>query len=226
MSQAIAKWLGRWPVCIVFGVIATIMFTWAVPHGVAEITANRTIAPLILDEYYPTWTPDNARHLYAALGATGRARYQHFYLTLDFWFPVLSLCVFYAAMLSLAFPPGRRVGSETEPNKIRIARENLARVGLADWSEIRAGDALQTFSDLTAPIDLALLDGWKDLYLPMLKLLRPKLREGSVVLADNIFTFKTGLAPYVAFMRDPRNGFHTTTLPIGSGIEFSVYGPR
>lgn len=108
MSQAIAKWLGRWPVCIVFGVIATIMFTWAVPHGVAEITANRTIAPLILDEYYPTWTPDNARHLYAALGATGRARYQYFYLTLDFWFPVLSLCVFYAAMLSLAFPPGRR----------------------------------------------------------------------------------------------------------------------
>lgn len=108
MSQAIAKWLGRWPVCIVFGVIATIMFTWAVPHGVATITANRTIAPLILDEYYPTWTPDNARHLYAALGATGRARYQHFYLTLDFWFPVLSLCVFYAAMLSLAFPPGRR----------------------------------------------------------------------------------------------------------------------
>lgn len=121
---------------------------------------------------------------------------------------------------------GRFVGSETEPNKIRIARENLARAGLADWSEIRAGDALQSFSDLTAPIDLVLLDGWKDLYLPMLKLLRPKLREGSVVLADNIFTFKTGLAPYVAFMRDPRNGFHTTTLPIGSGIEFSVYDPR
>lgn len=118
---------------------------------------------------------------------------------------------------------GQFVGSETEPNKIRIARENLGRAGLSDWSQIRGGDALQTFRDLPVPIDLVLLDGWKELYLPMLELLVPKLRKGSVVMADNIFTFKTGLAPYVAFMQNPQNGFQTATLPIGSGVEYSVY---
>ncbi len=108
MSSFLSKWLGRWPVCILFGIIATVMFTWLVPAGVAEITANRTIAPRILDEYYLTWTEADARQLFLALGSTGRAAYQHFYLKLDFWFPVFSLTVFYIALLSLAFPQGKR----------------------------------------------------------------------------------------------------------------------
>ena len=108
MSKLISKWLGRWSICIAFGLIATVMFTVLVPNGVAEVTQNRTVAPRILDEYYLTWTANDARHLYEALGATGRAAYQDYYLKLDFWFPVLSLTIFYAAMLSLAFPRGRR----------------------------------------------------------------------------------------------------------------------
>jgi predicted O-methyltransferase YrrM len=117
---------------------------------------------------------------------------------------------------------GQFIGSETEPNKIAAARLNLDRAGLSDHADVRDGDALETFRDLASPVDLVLLDGWKDLYLPMLKLLMPKLRKGSVVMADNIFTFKKGLAPYVAYVQDGANGFQTTTLPLGSGIEYSV----
>jgi hypothetical protein len=108
VSKIISRWLGKWSVCIAFGIIATIMFTVLVPGGVAEVTQNRTLVPRILDEYYLTWTAGDARHLYSALGATGRRAYQHFYLKLDFWFPIMSLSVFYAALLSLAFPQGRR----------------------------------------------------------------------------------------------------------------------
>lgn len=108
MSKTISKWLGRWSVCLIFGLIATMMFTVLVPNGVAEVTHNRTLAPRILDEYYLTWTANDARQLYGALGTTGRRAYQHFYLKLDFWFPVMSLSVFYAALLSLAYPQGRR----------------------------------------------------------------------------------------------------------------------
>jgi hypothetical protein len=43
-----------------------------------------------------------------------------------------------------------------------------------------------------------------------------------VVLADNIKTFPTALAPYVAWVRDARNGFHSVTLPLGEGMEYSV----
>ncbi len=117
---------------------------------------------------------------------------------------------------------GHFVGSEREPNKLAAARRNLADAGLATVAEIRDGDAMETFADLPAPIDLVLLDGWKDLYLPMLRLLRPKLRKGAVVFADNIFTFPKELASYVAFVREPANGFESTTVPLGHGLEYSV----
>ena len=117
---------------------------------------------------------------------------------------------------------GRFIGTELEPNKIAAARANLAAAGLADVSEVRAGDATQTLRDVESPVDLVLLDGWKDLYLPVLQLLRPKLRKGSVIFADNIFTFPKELAPDVAFMRDPKYGFESMTVPIGHGMEYSV----
>jgi predicted O-methyltransferase YrrM len=72
-------------------------------------------------------------------------------------------------------------------------------------------------------VDLVLLDGWKDLYLPVLKLLAPRLRRGAVVLADNIFTFKKALRPYVEYVQSGANGFESTTLRISDGFEFSVY---
>ena len=117
---------------------------------------------------------------------------------------------------------GAVIGTETERQKWEVARANLLRAGLADHAEIRLGDARQTLADVPAPVDLVLLDGWKELNLVILDLLLPKLRRGSVVLADDIVRFRRAMAPYVAFMRDPENGFESTTLPLGHGMEYSV----
>jgi predicted O-methyltransferase YrrM len=62
--------------------------------------------------------------------------------------------------------------------------------------------------------------------LPVLDLLKPKLRKGSVVVADNIYFppgFRKTMARYVAYMHDARNGFQSTTLRLGAGIEYSVF---
>ena len=115
------------------------------------------------------------------------------------------------------------VSTELEPNKCRQATENLRRAGLSEYGEIRHGDALETLTDLSGPVDLVLLDGWKDLYLPVLELIKPALRPAAVVLADNIFTFRKALRPYVEYMQCGTNGFTSTTLPIGEGFEYSVY---
>lgn len=117
------------------------------------------------------------------------------------------------------------IGSEIEPSKQEVAIESLRLAGLAEISQVRLGDALQTLEDVEAPIDLVLLDGWKDLYLPVLKLLTPKLRPGSVVLADNIFTFRKDLQPYVDYVQSGENGFISTTLHIADGFEYSVFVP-
>ena len=117
---------------------------------------------------------------------------------------------------------GRVVGTELEPRKVKVARENVAQAGLAQFVDIREGDAMKTLATFDQTIDLLLLDGWKDIYLPMIKMLAPKMRAGSVVIADNIFTFKTALRPYVGYMQDRENGFESVTLPLGHGMEYSV----
>lgn len=117
---------------------------------------------------------------------------------------------------------GRVIGSELEPEKRERALANLRDAGLADLVDVRLGDAMETLRDVPAPIDLVLLDGWKDLYLPMLRMLAPKVRPGGVVLADNIKTFRRSLAPYVDYVQCGRNGFRSVTLPLKDGFEYSV----
>jgi len=118
---------------------------------------------------------------------------------------------------------GRVVGSEIVESKAQVARANLAEAGLSDHAEVRLGDALETLRDLPESIDLVLLDGWKDLYLPVLDLVTPRLRPGSVVLADNIFTFRRSLRPYVESMQSGERGFASTTLHLSDGFEYSVF---
>ncbi|TWT01684.1 O-methyltransferase [Reyranella sp. CPCC 100927] len=119
---------------------------------------------------------------------------------------------------------GRVIGTEMEPAKVRAARANVAAAGLAPFVDIREGDAMRTLATVEGPIDLLLLDGWKDVYLPMIKMLAPRMHVGTVVLADNIFTYKKALRPYVEYMQDRANGFDSVTLPIGfgHGMEYSV----
>jgi predicted O-methyltransferase YrrM len=116
---------------------------------------------------------------------------------------------------------GLVIGSELEPSKVAKAKQHLAEAGLSQFAEIRAGDAMQTLRDVDT-VDLFFLDGWKLMYSDVLKLLMPNLRQGAVVLADDVTLFPADVATYLDFVRDPANGFVTATLPLGDGIEYSV----
>lgn len=118
---------------------------------------------------------------------------------------------------------GRVIGSEMTPSKAERAVANLTEAGLADVAEVRVGNARETLAAIEQPVDLLFLDGWKDLYLPILKLLEPRLRPGALVMADNIHTFADELAPYVTYVRDPGGPYRTTVLPFVSGLAFSLY---
>jgi predicted O-methyltransferase YrrM len=117
---------------------------------------------------------------------------------------------------------GQVIGTEMVPSKLAQARANLEAAGLSQFADVRPGDARETLRQTPAPIDMVLLDGAKELYLPILQLLAPRLRRGSVILADNIYLFRRALAPYVAYVQDPSNGFSSVTLLLGSGTEYSL----
>ena len=112
---------------------------------------------------------------------------------------------------------GRVIGSEFEPGKIAQARANLEAAGLGDLVEIREGDALETLAkDLPASIDLVLLDGHKALYNRVLELVRPHLRPGAFLVADNA----DACPDYVALVRKPGNGF--LSVPFTDDVELTI----
>ena len=120
---------------------------------------------------------------------------------------------------------GLVLGSEIEPLKAAVAEANLAEAGLADYAEVRVGDARETLVDPGGVLDLVLIDGFPHLNLTILQLLAPHLRKGGVAMADNVGSFPEEMASYVAYVRDPANGFVSCTLPLRGGTELSVRTP-
>lgn len=117
---------------------------------------------------------------------------------------------------------GRLITTELEPEKVRRARQNLDAAGVGEVIEIRQGDALETLAADREPIDFLFLDGWKDLYLPVLQLLEPRLAQGAVIVADDLDILPDALRGYLAYVREPRNGYHTVEIPIGDKLELSI----
>jgi predicted O-methyltransferase YrrM len=116
---------------------------------------------------------------------------------------------------------GTVIGSEIVPEKVATARRNLADAGLAELVEIREGDARETLRDLGGPVDFALIDGWPDASGPSLArqvidVIAPQIRRRGLVMNDN------AEPDYLAYIRDPANGFVSMALPIKGSTELSM----
>ena len=118
---------------------------------------------------------------------------------------------------------GTVIGTEIVPEKADVARANFVEAGVGDLIDLRVGDARETLQDCGGPVDLVLLDGFKDIELEVLQLLQPQLRLGALVFTDNIFTFKADNADKRRYVADPRNGFRAVVLPLKDGMEAAVY---
>lgn len=114
---------------------------------------------------------------------------------------------------------GRVISSELSADKIAAARRTFAETGLDDLITVLEGDARETLAALDGPVDFLLLDGWKDLCLPVLRLLEPRLAPGTLVVTDDVDL--PALAPCLDHVRDPRNGYESVTFPVEDGMEIS-----
>ena len=113
---------------------------------------------------------------------------------------------------------GHLIATELNADKVKQAKEHLTQAGLADLVDVRHGDAFETLS-MVEDIDFLLLDGWKGLYLPLLKKLEPALKPGCLIVADDLKIMPELLKPYVAYVRDRQNGYISSELPLDDGLE-------
>jgi len=118
---------------------------------------------------------------------------------------------------------GKVITLDVHAGKQEYARNALRKAGLADFVEFKLGDARESIAALPGPIDFALVDLWKDLYIPCFDLVYPKLGSGAMVVADNMvfpeFSRKDA-ADYRAHVRG-KPDMQSVLLPVGSGIELS-----
>ena len=116
---------------------------------------------------------------------------------------------------------GRVTTLERNPDKARLARENLGRAGLLDHVEIVEGVAAETLPRLPGPFDFVFLDADRPSYRLYLDLALPRLRAGGLLVADNVVSHADELRDYLARVKSHPDLF-SVTVPIGKGEEISV----
>lgn len=80
---------------------------------------------------------------------------------------------------------GHIITTELINPKAEKAVENFKKAGVNHLIEVRVGDAMETLKNHEEPIDLLLLDGWKDLYLSLFQMLESNFHENTIIYVDN-----------------------------------------
>lgn len=85
---------------------------------------------------------------------------------------------------------GRVVSLEIDARHAAVARQNIARAGLADRVEVRVGPALDVLAEMRADragaFDMIFIDADKPAYTDYLHATLPLCRPGTVIVADNV----------------------------------------
>jgi hypothetical protein len=158
--------------------------------------------------------PEQGDLIYLLCRATGATRVVDFATS-------MGVSAIYSATAVRDNGGGIVIGAEIVPEKVATAEHNLAEAGLAEFADIRLGDARETLRDLGGPVDFALIDGFPvdgdtSLARQVFDVVAPQLRIGALVLNDN------GEPDYLEVVRDPASGFRSLSLPLKGSTELSV----
>src|SRR3954452_12403769 len=88
--------------------------------------------------------------------------------------------------LALRKTGGHLYTHDLDPERIKVARENFRRAGVEDLITIIEGDAHETVTQQTEPIDVVFIDADKPGYPDSLQKLLPLVRPGGLILAHNM----------------------------------------
>ncbi|UCG32805.1 MAG: class I SAM-dependent methyltransferase [Phycisphaerales bacterium] len=117
---------------------------------------------------------------------------------------------------------GKLVTIDKDQRKSDIAGAYFADAGLGNVVECMTGRATDIVRALEGPFDFVLNDADKENLTTYVEMLRGKLAPHAVILTDNITSHAAEAAPFVEHMRN-HPAFFSTLVPVGSGMELSVY---
>lgn len=183
-----------------------------------DLSGARSVAERAeeMREFYIPVTPESGRLLYSLIRATRPATVVEFGMS-------LGISAVHLASAVRDNGTGRVITTEINETKIAAAKQTFTDTGLDDLITVLEGDALDTLAELDGPFEFVLLDGWKELYLPVIQLLEPKLNPGSLVVADN--TESPELRPYLDYVHAADSGYVNFNFGVrdSDSMELSCY---
>jgi len=127
---------------------------------------------------------------------------------------------------------GTLISIEADPMNAAMARRVVSHAGLDDIVDIRVATASEGVGTLKGRFDLVFIDHWKGDYLPDLKRIEDAdlLKNGAIVIADNVGIFSGTLCDYLDYVRSSPN-YSSTHYPlpmeyndaIQDGVEVSIW---
>ena len=133
---------------------------------------------------------------------------------------------------------GRITSIELDEVRHEMAKYYIGQSAYKDQITLIKGDAKDVLTQIKGEYDLVFLDGPKGQYLNQLEVILPHVKEGGVILADNVLfrgyvrgdkeaphRFKTivkRLQAYLAYVEN-KELFNTTIYPMGDGMSVSVW---
>ena len=107
--------------------------------------------------------------------------------------------------LALKASGGRLITHDIDPDRIKVAKENFKRAGVADMITIVMGDAHETVKKLKDPIDILFLDADKSGYIDYLKKLLPLVKPGGLIMAHNVANARKGMGDFIKAVTTDKN---------------------
>jgi len=125
---------------------------------------------------------------------------------------------------------GKIITIEQNPNKIKRAKENFQKAGIANTITIKKGLAIQILRELNLQkeykdfFDFVLIDADKENVIEYFDLILPMVSAGGVIITDNMLypeKYKQDMKKFSDYLKkNPK--LRTITTPIGNGEEITI----
>jgi len=146
----------------------------------------------------------------------------------------------FSALLMREYAPSgaKIVTIENYEPRIVLAKENLAKYDIDNQITLIEGDAVSIISNLEEPVDMIFMDAAKGQYINMLEDVKRLLKNGGLLLSDNILqegdiiesrylvtrrdrTIHSRMREYLYAITHDKE-LETSILPIADGVAISV----
>ncbi|MDO6473289.1 O-methyltransferase [Maribacter sp. 1_MG-2023] len=138
---------------------------------------NRTMQPSDLKEAYLSISKSQGEELVSLITQNNLKNIVEFGTS----FGISTLFLSQAAINT----EGHIITTELIVEKAEKALENFKKADVDTLIDLRIGNAVNTLKNHNEQVDFLLLDGWKDLYLPVFEILEPNFHKGTIIYVDN-----------------------------------------